>query len=243
MSYADITFKDPNYIKRWLQYNRLSSAVRLSTNYLNNKDKLSICDFGAGNGELCKLVTKKYINALITCYEPTPELYDEAKLNLLNYKIDLINDINNLSNNTFDIIFCLEVFEHLPPIEINKVFNSFLSILKPNGVVIVGIPIEIGVPALYKGLFRIFRRYGSYDANIKNIINSVVGRPPKIRPLLDIAPGFPYYSAHMGFDYRNFINECELNFTILRTSASPFNLFGSLLMPELNIIMKPLNNY
>ena len=35
MNYADITFKDPNYIKRWLQYNRLWTGVRLSTNYLN----------------------------------------------------------------------------------------------------------------------------------------------------------------------------------------------------------------
>ena len=74
-----------------------------------------------------------------------------------------------------------------------------------------------------------------------NIINAFVGRPPKIRPLLDIAPGLPYYHAHMGFDYRTFINECKLDFNILKISASPFNVFGSLLMPELNIAMKLLN--
>ena len=237
MNYANITFKDPNIVKRWLQYKRLETAMHLSGNYCNPIEKYSICDFGAGNGELCKLLSNKYKNALITCYEPTLELYNEAKQNLLNYKINIINNTNNIPNDTFDIIFCLEVFEHLPSLEMNEVWDCFLKILKPNGIIIIGIPIEIGIPALYKGIFRILRRYGVYDANVKNILTSFLGRPPKTRPITEISPGFNWYSPHMGFDYRDFKRKCKLNFNIIKTSASPFNIFGAFFMPELNIVI------
>ena len=240
MNYADITFKDPNHIKRWLQYRRLKTALQLSNNYLNNKNKYSICDFGAGNGELCKLLAHRYIKSIITCYEPTPELYDEAKLNLLNYDINLIDDINSVSSDSLDIIFCLEVFEHLPSLETQEVFNAFLKLLRPNGIIIVGIPVEVGIPALYKGVFRMIRRYGSYDANIKNITKSFIGNPPSKRPLIEIAPGFNYHSAHMGFDHRNFEKQCKTHFEIIKKSSSPFNIFGSFFMPELNFVMKKL---
>ena len=152
--------------------------------------------------------------------------------------MNLIDNINNISNNLFDIIFCLEVFEHLPPLETQEVFNTFLKILKPNGLIIIGIPVEVGIPALYKGLFRMFRRYGSYYANIKNIIKSFIGKPPIDRPIIEIAPRFNYYSPHMGFNYRNFEKQCNSHFKIIKKSASPFNIFGPFLMPELNFVIE-----
>ena len=39
--------------------NDLKTAIKLSSKFLNPINKYSICDFGAGNGELCKLLTKK----------------------------------------------------------------------------------------------------------------------------------------------------------------------------------------
>ena len=65
MNYADITFKDPNFVKRWLQYSRLKTAIHLSDNYLNLTEKYSICDFGSGDGELCKLIN---MNLIIRVY-------------------------------------------------------------------------------------------------------------------------------------------------------------------------------
>ena len=238
MEYANITFQDPNPIKRWLQFKRLETAVQLSNKYLSDSNPYSICDFGGGNGELCKLLINKYDNSVITCYEPTPELYNEAKQNLLNYNVELIDNVNKISNNSVDIIFCLEVFEHLPPLETQEAFNAFLKILKPNGLIIIGIPIEIGIPALYKGLFRMFRRYGSYDANINNVIKSFLGKPPYRRPIIEIAPGFNYHSPHMGFNHRNFERECKSYFKIIEKSSSPFNIFNSFLMPEINFAIK-----
>ena len=54
MTYSDITFNDRNPIKRWLQRRRLESAISFAGSSL--KLGATICDFGAGNGELCKLI-------------------------------------------------------------------------------------------------------------------------------------------------------------------------------------------
>ena len=111
MSYADITFNDKNYIKRWLQKRRLSSAIQLVENLQANTEHL--CDFGAGNGELSKLLNANYKHSHIICYEPAPTLYSEAQENLKALDIDIVSNIKQI-NNTFDVLFCLEVFEHLP---------------------------------------------------------------------------------------------------------------------------------
>ena len=83
-----------------------------------------------------------------------------------------------------------------------------------------------------------FRRYGSYDANINNVIKSFLGKPPYRRPIIEIAPGLNYHSPHMGFNHRNFERECKSYFKIIEKSSSPFNIFNSFLMPEINFAIK-----
>ena len=238
MNYEEITFKDSNIIKRYLQRMRLITAIQSSIKYINSMENMSICDFGAGNGELVKYIVKNYKNPLITCYEPTTKIYREAKKNLLNYNAKITHKVDDLPVNSYDVIFCLEVFEHLPPNKTKQTFDLFKRLLKKEGLIIIGIPIEIGIQALYKGLFRMNRRYGSFDANIKNVIKSIFMNPPIDRPIINISPGFPYYSHHLGFDYRVFLKECKNNFKIIDKSASPYNLFGLCLMPEMNLILQ-----
>ena len=238
MKYEDITFNDSNPIKRFLQRRRLITAIKLSKKQVNSTDNISICDFGAGNGELSKYLVENYKNPLITCYEPATEIYREAKQNLLNYNVRITQKATHLQSNSFDIIFCLEVFEHLPSNVIKDTLNLFKNLLKKDGMLIIGIPIEIGIPAIYKGLFRMKRRYGSFDANLKNIIKSTFMNPPNNRPLININPKLPYHTHHLGFDYRLLIKECLYNFTIIEKFASPFNLFGFCIMPEMNLLLK-----
>ena len=76
MTYEEITFKHRNPIKRWLQKYRLISAIDC---YNPMQQPEFICDFGAGNGELCKLLAEHYPDAKLTCYEPTTGLISEAK--------------------------------------------------------------------------------------------------------------------------------------------------------------------
>ena len=66
INYSDITFNDPNAIKRWLQYKRLKTSIKLSSKFFNPINKYSICDYGAGNGELCKLLSNNIVIGVST---------------------------------------------------------------------------------------------------------------------------------------------------------------------------------
>ena len=235
MPYADITFRDKNRIKRWIQKKRLLSAIELC-DQLTSPPK-TICDFGAGNGEFCKLLAKKYPGASIICYEPTANFLSEARQNLRYVsKIEFCQDIQSINSDTLDAVFCLEVFEHLPPKETIDALQAISDKLKRKAKLIVGVPVGVGVPALYKGIFRMFRRFGAFDANVKNVALSFLLHPPSQRPTSEITPGFRYHFEHMGFDFRPFQAILDNYFKVKNVSASPFAMLGSLFMPEVYFV-------
>lgn len=240
MSYAEITFADKNPVKRWLQRRRLDAAIALCATWPLPIER--ICDFGAGNGELCKSLASAYPQARIICYEPTAALAGEARKNLSGIaSVEVWQNLEGVSPATLDLIVCLEVFEHLPPQETAQALGVMRRLLKPGGALVVGVPVEIGLPALYKGLFRMARRYGAFDANVRNVFASLVGSPPKLRPLSNIAAGIAYYFEHMGFDHRSFKKQLCESFTLRQVAAAPYSWLGAALMPEIYFVVENID--
>jgi SAM-dependent methyltransferase len=236
MPYSDITFNDKNPVKRWLQHRRLATASRCANGRLNPQ---CVLDFGAGNGELCKLIALQFPTAKIVCYEPTPRLMAEAKENLADLsRVHFCNDITEIADSSVEIIFCLEVFEHLPEAETLDALGQFNRLLKSNGNAIIGVPIEIGIPALYRGIFRMTRRFGAFDASIKNVLLATLCSPPKERPVHEIAPGFATHGPHMGFDYRQLQALLQEQFILQKVTTSPFSIFGLWLNSEVNFLVE-----
>jgi SAM-dependent methyltransferase len=210
----------------------------LARHYLDASPR-AICDFGAGNGELCKLLAEQYEDAQLICYEPTPQLLIEARQNLSRVtNVELHQDTRSIPPETLDLLFCLEVFEHLPTEETVAAMQTILRLLRPGGIVIIGVPVEIGLPALYKGLFRMSRRYGAFDANLKNVTLASLGHPPRDRPISEIAPGLRFHFHHTGFDFRRLKETVGRHFRLCAESASPFPLLGARLMPEIYFVAK-----
>ena len=237
LSYAEGVFNDKNPIKRWLQRRRLFSAVKLVDASMNNARV--VVDFGAGNGELCKLLVGRFPNARIICYEPAPWLLAEAKENLKHIsRVEFCSCVDEISQYSVDVVFCLEVFEHIPLQATEKAMHQMRDLLHEDSLAVIGVPVEIGVPALYKGLFRMSRRFGAYDASPKNVLLSTLGMPPKDRPLSEIAPGITVHHVHTGFDHRAFRKLIANEFTLKRSSASPFHFLGTALNPEAYFVVK-----
>ena len=237
MTYSSYTFNDKNLIKRWLQRRRLVVAINIA----KKTTPQCVLDFGSGNGELCKLIALQFPKAKIICYEPTPYLMKEAKENLavvVGAQVHFCNDITQIADGSVDLIFCLEVFEHLPKAETMDALGQVKRLLKNEGDAVLGVPIEIGIPALYKGVFRMLRRFGSFDASFKNVFLSIFYCPPKERPIAEITPGFTYHHLHMGFDYRNLKLLCNRYFKLQKTTTSPFSVFGCLLNPEVYFFLQ-----
>jgi SAM-dependent methyltransferase len=236
-SYSELTFADRNPIKRFLQRSRLTAALKMAKRPGTNPR--TILDFGAGNGELCKLLRSAYPHARILCYEPAPALMREATENLRETRgIELLSRLDGVEAGSVDMVFCLEVFEHLPPKEATEALSRIARVLSDDGYLIVGVPVEIGLPALYKGMFRMGRRYGAFDATIGNILACAMKRPPQARPKSEIGDGLCYYHHHVGFDHRRFKSTMSETFDTKAISATPIPILGKHLNPEIYFLAK-----
>jgi SAM-dependent methyltransferase len=241
MAYADITFCDKNPVKRLLQQRRLTDALRLAACF---KDINIALDFGAGNGELSKGLVKLFPQAQIICYEPYPDVMAEAQQNAAGLKrIEFVTNIETVRKGSVDLLFCLEVFEHLPEKETEAAFLAIHSVLRESGIAIMGVPVEIHLPALYKGIFRMTQRFGDFDTIPKNILRATLGFPPKHRPFGEITTGWSYHFHHLGFDYRRFRESLRSQqFVILKQSVSPFPILGAWINPEIYFVVQKNNN-
>ena len=240
MNYADITVNDPNPLKRWLQRRRLTDA--LVTIKGPRHTPLRVLDIGAGDGELVlQMVRVASVEPVI--YEPTPSLMAQAREKLAGLDGVVFTDtLDALTSMSFDYVFCLEVFEHLPQQETVETITQIDRLLKPGGHVVIGVPHELFLPALAKGLFRATRRYGDYDASPRNVLLAVLGRPPHQRPVGEIAPGLPYHFYHLGFDYRVLARFLKRRLQLRRKWFSPFPALGAILNSEVYFMFtKPLS--
>ena len=148
-------------------------------------------------------------------------------------------DIDTVSKKSIDLIYCLEVFEHLPKKEAEVALSLICSLLREGGFAIMGVPIEIYLPALYKGIFRMTRRFGEFDATPGNILKSSFGFPPQHRPVSEIAIGWLYHHHHLGFDYRRFRELIKSKpLMIMKQSASPISTLGTWFNPEVYFVVQ-----
>ncbi len=222
VDYARITTEDKNPLKRRLQSIRLRHSLRAmqeaATDFSGN-----ILDFGAGNGEWAKRAATIFPKGKFHCYEPTPGYFTQVRENVDGLKnIVPVSDLKQIDRLRFSYIFALEVFEHLPQKETDRALVGISRLLDKNGRVIFGVPNEIYLAALFKGIFRMTRRFGEIDASPRNILQATLGRPLRERPVESLADGVNYIFRHIGFDYRAFEKAVQKQFNIINRYGSPF---------------------
>ena len=223
VDYAKLTTNDPNPVKRKLQNIRLSHSIREINRNESADFRGNVLDFGAGNGELCKRLASFYPKTNIYCYEPSQGYRKQAEHNLAGIDtIRIIADVEQIKDIEFSYILCLEVFEHLPEIKIIQSLELFERLLKVDGKLIIGVPVEIYFPALFKGVFRMYRRYGDFDATLKNVLLATIGVPPKDREIQMLDDNLPYIFRHMGYDYRRLKKIIANKFKLITNYGSPF---------------------
>jgi PPOX class probable F420-dependent enzyme len=234
--YSDITVHDRNPVKSYLQRRRLRDALSVLDG-LDQRFEGRFLDFGGGSGELTRIIAGRFPEAEVFCYEPAPDLLEEARRNLSGFdNVVLVPSLEKLEGERFRYVFCLEVFEHLPRRETARAIRAIRRLLTRGGTAVVGVPNELFLPALLKGLFRMTQRYGEFDARPANVLRAAVGRPPRRRPVREIAPGLPYHFHHTGFDHRALRRTLSETFEVERQFASPVG--GELLGMEIYLVLK-----
>jgi SAM-dependent methyltransferase len=236
MTYSERTLGDPNPIKRYLQNSRFSEALGILKGLSSTKRML---DFGGGDGELCIRTQSFHPDSELICYEPAPGMYSEAEEKLRYHpRIRLTNSLKEMEAGTFDVVTSLEVFEHLPEKELAEALNAIDNLLSKDGVLIIGVPNELHLAALYKGVFRMLRRYGAYDAQLGNIAKCIVGRPPRNRPLRNVSKDKMYYFEHLGFNHYEFFERLKGTFVCQRQINSPYKFLPKFATPEIYYVLK-----
>jgi SAM-dependent methyltransferase len=238
VSYASLTHQDPNRIKRWLQNRRLADAIALLP-----AGVATVVDFGGGDGELCARLALARPGLSIVCFEPTAAIRAEAVARLQGLSnVHVVGDEAKVTNASADAVFCNEVFEHLPPAQTDAALSHIERMLKPGGLLIAGVPIETGPPALAKGLFRMVRRLGAHDGRPQGILKATFGLPPGPRVVAEIESGRPYHPAHLGFDHRRFARGLGGRFEILRWRRSPVGWAPAALSSEIYLVARRLQH-
>jgi ubiquinone/menaquinone biosynthesis C-methylase UbiE len=130
--------------------------------YLAGKSKsVKILDIGCGTGnKMLSLLDAGYRNTVGVEYNP--EVYRQMVERYHQLKISEGNaeDLKNFGNNSFDLVYCSHVLEHLPYPE--KAIKEARRVLKKGGAYIIGIP---NGDHLNDKTLRIIQMvfYGNYD--------------------------------------------------------------------------------
>lgn len=142
MAYGVDPCRPERYSLRQARYDALGSEVgALAEQFSRQRKTLRLLDIGVDNG-----VSRRHIEVHpgTECIEFhgvdirfREEIYRKPNWQL--YLDDLMLGIPSVPSETFDVVLCEQVLEHLP--EIDVAMASLSRVLKPGGVLIVGVPI------------------------------------------------------------------------------------------------------
>jgi 2-polyprenyl-3-methyl-5-hydroxy-6-metoxy-1,4-benzoquinol methylase len=135
---------------------------------LQNNAKGSLLDFGAGKGELIRILWDKKLFEHVECVDLYDRPFDLAE-QIRWHVQDLNDDVESCT--LFDWLVCSEVIEHLE--NPRQVFRSFFRLLKPGGTLVLTMPNQESIRAIAAlmlgGHFALFLG-SSYPAHITALL-------------------------------------------------------------------------
>jgi SAM-dependent methyltransferase len=149
---------------------------------------------------------------------------------------------------SWDVVTCMEVLEHCIEPERRRVIGALAALVKPSGLVVVSVPIEVGPSLAGKQFVRAvagLRRLGDYAHRERysplELARSMAGLRVPREALEGRGPDGPYrYYGHKGFDYRDVAGELTRHFEIARRIYTPIRRFGPLLNSQAWFVCTPL---
>lgn len=141
---ADEISKFERLASRWWdkhgEFKPLHDINPLRANYIDRSSPVAeknIVDIGCGGGILCEALTQR--GAIVTGIDMGDAPLEVAKMHCIesglniNYLKSTAEDFASLHANSFDIVTCLEMLEHVP--EPSKVVRACAQLVKPGGYV------------------------------------------------------------------------------------------------------------
>ena len=146
---------------------RLQSAAKLTA--LSGEQK--VLDYGCGDGALFEYLEP---------YVPAENLYgfDPGLLEQMTFVGATCYDdpdvLVSKHKGHFDVVYCMEVCEHLNFDAMCELYKNIHSVAKRDGTVIFGVPLETGLSGFLKNIYRSLRG-GRQGATFGRAIKSLFG--------------------------------------------------------------------
>ena len=231
MSYRQLTVDNRSALKRFSHRRRFLKAVDL----LAAADGQRVLDYGSGDGHMLALLGQRWARCELVGYDPMPAQFDQLQQNVRGTPIEAVADTGRLADASFDRIACCEVLEHLAAAEQRRVLADLRRLVKPDGRVVVSVPLETGPAALAKNLVRRAIGQAHENAGLGNVLRALLGMhcPRDQRAA--------YISGHVGFRHRDLLPLFEAaGLTIVRRAWSPLPWVGPLLNAQVLYVLRPV---
>lgn len=184
VSYDRQTINSPNPLARFAHRSRVAKSVAFADKNLPQNGV--VVDFGAGTGLFLSSLGDRRPDATLYAIEPYMPSASDPRLHY-------VPDFDALTVSP-DLITAFETCEHLSDADAEQFLSNARRALKPDGKLIVSVPIMIGGALLLKELNRsiLFRRKSDYSASelAAGVAGRAVARPDERNP------------THKGFDFR-----------------------------------------
>jgi SAM-dependent methyltransferase len=213
VDYEKQTLDNPNPIVRFAHRTRFKLSKQIVYNLVSKNSV--VLDFGCGHGRFLNEISFEDIIKNNDCkllgYDPF------LQINFDNFTV--VNDAALIPDNSVDIITCLEVVEHLYDNEIDFFLDFAGRKLKPNGKILVTVPIMIGPAIFPKELFRAILHRSWPTIKFIDVIKSGlfgISAPRAINVKI----------SHQGFDWRVAKQKIGKAFSLKKLSFSPIPVIG-----------------
>lgn len=211
----------------WSHGRRFQVALELAASARGRR----ILDYGCGDGSfLAMLVSSADAPLEATGAEIARDLVADCRARLAARGIRFLDlaELDALQAGAFDVIFCMEVLEHVPGVD--EVLHRLDRLLAPGGQLVVSVPVETGVPMLIKQAARRiagWRGIGDYPGTESYRPSEWLptlfagSRPHLVRRVL-VNPDGSTFHDHKGFNWMALRALLAKQFVLRRVLSSPF---------------------
>jgi SAM-dependent methyltransferase len=220
--YPGQTYASPHWFVRiphQMRYRAAMDAIRAPV-------PPSVLDYGAGDGKLLvDLIDAGIQTETIVAYEPVEEYRMMLHATLAEHgfasRVQVVEDRDALASNSFDVITCLGVLEHMPLPERQAFYDLCEATLRPGGSIFIDVPVEVGPSLLVKNVTRVLLKGRTPEYDLRSLLRLSLGGTAYDPGRFDPSDTRTWIQHHKGFDHRLLRSELAHRFDLADEQRTP----------------------
>lgn len=205
-NYARLTHDNPNPIARFAHRRRYALSLDFTTALAQTGT--SLMDYGCGEGAFLELLAARRPDLQLIGFDPYQTHAGQS------YR--KVEEIASVEAGSVDVLTCFETLEHLSDQEIADYLDAADSVLRPEGVLVVSVPIMMGPMLTLKIANRMVLTRRRSEYTLKEYAESAFRGKAPVRPV-------EFRFTHKGFDFRTVPETvARRGYLPVRQTHSPF---------------------